>query len=200
VRVRAPHWLSCLLLLPCLSACRSEPPTKSATALASEQPAPAEQPPAPPAFEVKPDEVEVTVVKDAAALHKAIAELKGKVVVVNFWALWCPTCVEEFPHMTAAWQAVKDQDVVLLTVNGDFPEDLEPKVKPFLAEHGVKDHAFMTVVEDDVKFIDEFGHGFDGTYPTTITFSRSGKLVETHVGEATREQFDTLLQKAIATE
>lgn len=102
--------------------------------------------------------------------------------------------------MVEAWNAVKDQDVVLVTVNGDFPEDTDPKVKPFLAEHGVKEHAYMTVVEDDVKFIDEFGDGFDGTYPTTITYSKTGKLVKTHAGEATREQFDELLKEAIAAE
>ena len=193
---RAPHWLCCLFLLPGLSACQSQPPAEAGPLRSTPQTvaAEAEQPKS----DIKPEDVDVTVVHDAATLHQALEALKGKTVMVNFWAVWCPTCLEEFPDLVAAWQAVEDQDVVLVTVNGDFPEDLDPKVKPFLAEHGVKDHAFMTDVEDDVKFINAFGFGFDGTFPSTLTFDKSGALVELHPGEAKRADFDAMWQKALA--
>lgn len=207
MRARPPHWFCCLMLLPCLSACKSEQPDASTPPLASQGAVAAEpvaaddqNPPAAEASAIKAEDVKVTIVKDAASLHQAIAELKGKVVVLNFWATWCPTCVEEFPHLVAACRAAKDQDVVLVTVSGDYPEDIDPKVKPFLAEHGVVDHAFLTEVEDEVKFIDAYGDEFEGDYPTTITYSKTGQRVATHSGEATREQFDELIRQAIAAE
>ncbi|ASJ75305.1 TlpA family protein disulfide reductase [Granulosicoccus antarcticus] len=43
--------------------------------------------------------------------------LKGKVWVINFWATWCPPCVEEIPSMNQAWQVLEEQGVGMLAIN-----------------------------------------------------------------------------------
>ena len=46
-----------------------------------------------------------------------LSELRGKVVLVNFWATWCPPCRKELPSMERLWQQFKDQGLVVLGVN-----------------------------------------------------------------------------------
>ena len=47
----------------------------------------------------------------------SLSGLKGKVLIVNFWATWCPPCRKEMPSMQRAWEKVKDKDVVLLGIH-----------------------------------------------------------------------------------
>ena len=49
--------------------------------------------------------------------HYRLSEYRGKVVVMNFWATWCPPCREEMPSMERLWEKVKDKNIVLLGIN-----------------------------------------------------------------------------------
>jgi peroxiredoxin len=61
-----------------------------------------------------------------------LAEQRGKVVFINFWATWCPPCREEMPAMERLWQRQRDRGFVLVAVSLDA--DRGP-VKPFVTEH-----------------------------------------------------------------
>jgi len=60
-----------------------------------------------------------------------LSDYSGKAVVLNFWASWCIPCREEAPLLEAAWQALKDQDVVFLGVN---IQDTEEAARSFLRQ------------------------------------------------------------------
>lgn len=60
---------------------------------------------------------------DLDGQRHTLAQHRGKVLIVNFWATWCPPCREEMPSMERAWQVVKDDDIVLLAINVGESED-----------------------------------------------------------------------------
>tara|TARA_B100001013_G_scaffold290731_1_gene190596 strand:+ start:81 stop:602 length:522 start_codon:yes stop_codon:yes gene_type:complete len=49
-----------------------------------------------------------------------ISDLKGKVILLNFWASWCPPCRWEMPYFEKAWKEYKDQDVVFIGISQDL--------------------------------------------------------------------------------
>ena len=51
------------------------------------------------------------------------SDLLGKVVIVNFWATWCPPCREEIPSMNRAWNKLKDEGVLMLAINVGESDD-----------------------------------------------------------------------------
>jgi peroxiredoxin len=63
-----------------------------------------------------------------------LADRRGKVVMINFWATWCLPCLEEMPAMERLWQHHRDQNFVLVAVSMDANPKL---VKPFVDRHGL---------------------------------------------------------------
>ena len=52
-----------------------------------------------------------------------LSDLRGKVVLLNFWATWCPPCREEMPSMQALWLDLRDEDFIILAVNVGEEDD-----------------------------------------------------------------------------
>ena len=55
-------------------------------------------------------------------LHR-LSDYRGRTVIINFWATWCPPCREEIPSMNRAWQQLRQEDVVMLAINMGEDED-----------------------------------------------------------------------------
>ncbi len=80
-----------------------------------------------------------------------LAEQRGKVVLVNFWATWCPPCREEMPAMQRLWEHQKDQGFVLVAVS----VDVDPKlVKPYLAQHKL---SFPVALDSKMQLANAYG-------------------------------------------
>lgn len=112
---------------------------------------------------------------DATGTQWSTADLKGKVVFINFWATWCPPCRAEMPSLNALYQKFKDDDrFVFLFVNED--EDVA-KAKAYLQK---EDFAFPFVASTgDVPVA-----VFSGTLPTTVVLDKEGRVVLKHEGMA----------------
>ena len=135
-------------------------------------------------------------------LKKEVVRLKGKVVVINFWATWCPPCVAEFPDLVAVQKKFAAQGVTLLTVSMDDTADIESAVVPFLT----KNHAPAgTFINKDGQSPDiGFFTWLDGVPPTSLAIPRTyvldrrGKVVARLIGGQSAAAFEGAVKKALA--
>ncbi len=82
-----------------------------------------------------------------AEFPKLIADSKGKVLVVNFWATWCGPCIAEFPEFVAIDQKYRAKGVRVVGISADELSDIDQKVIPFIREQKVKFEIAVQAVE-----------------------------------------------------
>jgi thiol-disulfide isomerase/thioredoxin/tetratricopeptide (TPR) repeat protein len=100
-------------------------------------------------------------------------ELKGRIVVINFWGTWCGPCVAEAPQIQQLHEKYRDDpDVVFLTIN-TFDPDLD-KVRSWMADNN---YDWPVLVNDN--FVSRYGVS---SYPTTWFADRDGRIVFEHIG------------------
>ena len=102
------------------------------------------------------------------------ADLKGKVVVVDFWTTWCPPCKVEIPEYHRIMERVNNPDLTFVgvTFDSETPEDVLPFMKELKMTYPV------TLANDAV----DQGFGGHGGYPTTFLIGRDWKVYKQFVG------------------
>lgn len=115
-----------------------------------------------------------------------LRDLRGKVVLVNFWATWCPPCRKEMPDLNALYKEFKGKGFVVLAISDEKPAT----VRSFLAKHKVK---YPILIDPGDKVHKEFA--VDGI-PKSYLYDRDGKLVAQAMDMRTRRQFLAMLAKA----
>lgn len=98
--------------------------------------------------------------------------LSGKTWVVNFWATWCPPCIEEIPSMNAAWAVLKEEGVGMLAINAGEGIDA---VNEFLKKVPID---FTTLIGNQ----DSLPNWSVRALPTTIVIDPSGRVVYEALG------------------
>jgi cytochrome c biogenesis protein CcmG, thiol:disulfide interchange protein DsbE len=118
----------------------------------------------------------------------ALASLRGKVVVLNFWASWCAPCKSEAPRLEAAWQRYRQQGVVVLGVDG---QDFSGDAKRFIRKHKI---TYPNVHDGPGDVGTKYGvTGF----PETYFVDRRGRLVgDRVVGEVSAAKLIAGIQRA----
>jgi len=122
-------------------------------------------------------------VKDMNGASVRLADYKGKVLLVNFWATWCPPCKAELPGLIELYDQYKDQGLVVLGISGD--DDAET-LRAFATEWKIKYP--MIVGRDENDLLDAYGPIFG--YPISVIVGRDGAVCGKHVGPATKEEFE----------
>ncbi|MEN0056052.1 MAG: TlpA disulfide reductase family protein [Mucilaginibacter sp.] len=103
------------------------------------------------------------------------ADLKGKVIFINFWATWCPPCIAEMPSVNQLYAKFKNNnDVIFIIV--DVDNDYT-KALAFMQKHNLNlpMHTLASSIPDNIM---------DGTIPTTLVFNKRGEMVYRHIGAA----------------
>jgi peroxiredoxin len=110
---------------------------------------------------------------DADGNMHHLAEYLGKPLIVNFWATWCPPCIEEMPSMNRAWHSVKGEEIAMLAINVGEDEDT---VFTFTADYPVD---FPLLLDEEGRAVHEWGVlGL----PTTFVVDPRGNIVYQAVG------------------
>ena len=115
-----------------------------------------------------------------------LSQLRGRVVLVNFWATWCPPCRKEMPDLEALYNRFKGQGLVILAISD---EELG-KVEPFIAERKIT----YPVMLDPGRKVNEMFQ-VEGI-PKSFVYNREGRLVAQSIDMRTQRQFLQMLAQA----
>jgi len=126
-------------------------------------------------------------VEDINGRKVKLSDYKGKIVILNFWATWCPYCVQEMPDLDELHaEFSKDGDAVILTV--DVEESIE-KVKKFVED---KKLTLPVLMDYDGKVAGMYGVN---SFPTTYVINRDGTVYGYQPGAMTKTQLANVVER-----
>lgn len=141
-------------------------------------------------FTKKPDAPQV-VFTDLDGQKVALQSLRGKVVMVNFWATSCATCVKEMPQMVQTYNKYKDKgfDFVAVAMSYDPPNYV-------LNYAQTRNLPFKVALDAQGDIAKSFGD--IKLTPTTFVIDKEGKILKRYLGEPDFAEVHQLLEKALA--
>ena len=123
--------------------------------------------------------------KDMSGKDFNLASQKGKVIILDFWATWCPPCKVEIPWFVEFQQTYGPQGFTVIGVSVDDPM---PKLKPFAVEYKMNYPVLVGAGRDDIKGPKAYGPMWG--LPKTFVIGRDGRVCKTHVGFSQKETFE----------
>ena len=128
--------------------------------------------------------------KDMNGAEVKLADLKGKVVLLNFWATWCGPCRLEIPWFVELQEKYAGQGFRVVGISVDDPPEALP---PFAARFKVNYPLVVGVDREDVQ--KAYGPIFG--VPITFIIGRNGRICMKHVGPASKEQFESEIKSLL---
>jgi thiol-disulfide isomerase/thioredoxin len=122
--------------------------------------------------------------KDLSGQTHHLADYRGKWVILNYWATWCPSCLDEIPDLVELSQK-KKANLVLLGLAVDYKSEKE--VRDFVDDMLIS----YPIILGTSKVFAQFGS--PPVLPTTLIFNPKGKLVQTKQGKITKEYIESLM-------
>jgi len=130
---------------------------------------------------------------DAAGYRKLLAENKGQVVLVDFWATWCEPCLKELPELVKLHKRLGGR-FRLITVSADDPEQ-EADARKFLTKFGAPPPYYIKRSGDDDAFIRAVDPNWSGALPALFLYDRQGRRVRSFVGETEISVIEAAIRK-----
>lgn len=119
-------------------------------------------------------------------------DLKGKVVLINFWATWCPPCIKEMPTLTKLQEKYKD-DFVIIGVLYEKNKDLK-ELEAFMSKYKMN---FPVSISEEENF--RMAKNFDDVkkIPESFLYGKDGKFLEKYVGLINEESLETHIKNSL---
>lgn len=120
---------------------------------------------------------------------KSLSDFKGKVVILDFWATWCPPCRKEIPHFVELYDDYKERGLEIIGVALD--KDGEKVVSLFINENGID----YTVLLGDREVSNLYG-GIP-YIPTTFIIDREGRIRKKYIGYRDKSVFENDIREIL---
>lgn len=120
-----------------------------------------------------------------------LSDYKGKVILLNFWATWCPPCRKELPDLSQISTELKDKDFVMIGVSVD---DNQEVLNKFLETNRLP----YTIVFEPTELVGKYMSAAGQTQnvvPQTYIINKDGKVVEAILGSRSKADFLSLINK-----
>ena len=127
------------------------------------------------------------MLKDTEGKKHTLTQYKGKWVIVNYWATWCPPCLEEVPDLVALYDSRKNKDVMVIGVVFDYQSAKE------VADY--VDDMLMSypIVLGDDEVTKQIGSA--EVLPTSYIYNPRGELVKTKRGLVTKQYLEAFMAR-----
>ncbi len=104
-----------------------------------------------------------------------LSEMRGKVVMIEFWATWCPPCRQSIPDLNTIFNKYKDRGFVLLAISLDKGSDAQSLIMSFIKEYPMA----YTVLLDNGDTGRKYGVS---SIPTSFIIDKTGRIANKHIG------------------
>lgn len=111
----------------------------------------------------------------------SLADFRGKVVLLNFWASWCKPCVKELPLLERTHRSISDRDALVLGINY---KDITDDALSFARRY---DLTFPNLRDADGRFAEEYG---SRAFPETFIIDRDGRVADRRRGPVDQAWID----------
>ncbi|VAW97888.1 hypothetical protein MNBD_GAMMA22-385 [hydrothermal vent metagenome] len=119
---------------------------------------------------------------------RSVSEWDGKVMLINFWATWCPPCVREVPTLNKLHRDFKDKGFVVIGIAIDSLDAVQDFVDPLDLQYPI-----LLAEQQGIELSQAYGNRL-GILPFSIIVDKQGKIIERHRGEITYEQVESLIK------
>ena len=130
-------------------------------------------------------------VKDAEGNIVQLSDFRGKPVIINFWATWCPPCCNELPGFNEAFLQYGEQITFMMVDLMDGYLEMQRGVMNFLEKNGYSFPVYYDTEENAVKAYDVY------SIPLTIFINEKGEIIDQHLGSMEKEVLITYIEELL---
>lgn len=117
---------------------------------------------------------------DSTGELQAMSQWKGKTIIVNFWATWCPPCLKEMPELSKLYSEYRHQDVVVVGISSDEVD----KIREFSVETPVS-YPLLSGDMNAMRISEGLGNN-KSVLPYTVIIAPDGNIAKTYFGLVTK--------------
>ena len=124
----------------------------------------------------------------------SLEDMKGYILIINYWATWCPACRDEVPGLIELYKEYKDKKFAVIGISVD--KGGQAVVKEFIKEFGINYPVIMNTKYLQDYYEKAIGRSIRGI-PTSIVINREGEVVSVHVGFRSKDVFEQEIKKLL---
>ena len=129
---------------------------------------------------------------------EVLADSRGQIVLVSFWATWCTPCLREIPELQHVAKQFADAPFLLLPMSLDEPGDLEVLVRPFVGERFADFSSYTRVTGSMDAMVRVIDGGWNEMLPTAYLLDAKGAVLAKWQGGKTAAEFSDAIAPALA--